>query len=181
MNGKELDSSGDNEYIYLSSRQAVHDIAEFVTSSEALQHFNINGNSNNNVRWIWTLICEKSFINDAEKVKASIESTLAFYGGCDLTPGDDQSSNLDGHTRLIFVNGDVDPWSQLSFFLERGSSSDVLRIKVPGASHHFWTHPVKEADGIHIVEARKVIYRHVYAWLGVIAANSPRHYDLKTE
>ena len=42
----EVDS--DNDYKYLSSRQAVRDIVEFVQSSEASQHFSLNSN----IRWI---------------------------------------------------------------------------------------------------------------------------------
>eukprot|EP00985_Skeletonema_marinoi_P016597 scaffold8949_cov126-Skeletonema_marinoi.AAC.14 len=124
-------------------------------------------------------ICEKSFGIDAKKVKASIESTREYYGGWDLIPGDDKSTVLEGQKRLLFVNGNADPWSELSVNEKRGSSH-VQTINVPGASHHFWTHPVKESDDNHVVEARKAIYRHVYDWLG-INEDSPRHYDLKTE
>jgi hypothetical protein len=124
-------------------------------------------------------ICGKSFHVDAERVKASVESTLLYYGGWDLIPGDDKSSVLEGHKRLLFVNGDVDPWSELSVNEESGRS-DVQTLKVFGASHHFWTHPVKETDDNHVVEARQSIYRHVYDWLGV-DADSSSHYDLKTE
>jgi len=124
-------------------------------------------------------ICEKSFGIDAKKVEASIESTLAYYGGWDLIPGDDKSAVLEGQKRLLFVNGNADPWSELSVNEKRGSSN-VQTIHVPGASHHFWTHPVKESDDNHVVEARQAIYRHVYDWLG-INEDSPRDYDLKTE
>ncbi len=112
-------------------------------------------------------------------MKDSIQSTLAYYGGWDLTPGGDKSGALEGQKRLIFVNGDVDPWSELSVDEKRGNSH-VQKIKVAGASHHFWTHPVRESDDKHVVEARQGIYRQIYDWLE-IDADSPHHYDLKTE
>jgi len=124
-------------------------------------------------------LCEKSFGIDAMKVKEGIESTLLYYGGWDLKPGDDSSSALEGQKRLIFVNGDVDPWSELSVDEKRGSSH-VQSINVPGASHHFWTHPVKDSDDKHIVEARQAIYRHVYDWLGINGESQP-HSELKAE
>ena len=105
-------------------------------------------------------ICEKAFGIDAKKVKDSIQSTLAYYGGWDLTPGDDKSGALEGQKRLIFINGDVDPWSELSVDEKRGSSH-VQKIKVAGASHHFWTHSVRESDDKHVVQARQAIYRQI--------------------
>ena len=120
-------------------------------------------------------ICEKGFGIKANRVYAGIESTLKYYGGWDLVPGRevnsekeiellrDESRALEGHKRLLFVNGDADPWSELSVVNDKR----VQTIKVPGASHHFWTHSVKETDGHHVIEARKAIYRHVYDWLGI--------------
>lgn len=124
-------------------------------------------------------ICEKAFGIEAKEVKESIQSTLEYYGGWDLIPGDDKSGALEGQKRLIFVNGDADPWSELSVDEQRGNSH-VQTMTVHGASHHFWTHPVRESDDKRIVEARQAIYRHIYDWLE-IDADSPHHYDLKTE
>ena len=118
-------------------------------------------------------LCEKSFGIDATKVEEGIESTLLYYGGWNLKPGD-------GQKRLIFVNGDVDPWSELSVDKKRGSSHDVQSINVPGASHHFWTHPLKDSDDNHIVEARQAIHRHVYDWLGINGDTQSR-YELEVE
>jgi hypothetical protein len=58
----------------------------------------------------------------------------------------------------MFVNGDVDPWSELAV-------SDGTRV--PGSSHHFWTHKIKHSDGDAIAAARQEIYDTISSWLGV--------------
>lgn len=92
------------------------------------------------------------------------------YGGWDLSPSSEamESSNASSgphllssngdEQRIMFVNGDVDPWSELAV-------SDGTRV--PGSSHHFWTHKIKHSDGDAIAAARQEIYDTISSWLGV--------------
>jgi hypothetical protein len=41
---------------------------------------------------------------------------------------------------------------------------------VQGASHHFWTHQVKETDGIEVERIREYIYSVVMDWLDIDSA-----------
>lgn len=92
-----------------------------------------------------------------------------------------ENPDSEGQKRLIFVNGGADPWSELSVNESRGRGNvKVKTMKVPGASHHFWTHAVKESDDSKIVDVRKAIYEEIYNWLG-INVDSPSHYVLETE
>jgi len=36
---------------------------------------------------------------------------------------------------------------------------------ISGASHHFWTHQIKDSDSEFVVNARKAIYDTVTTWL----------------
>jgi len=68
-------------------------------------------------------------------------------------------------TRVLSVNGDVDPWSSLAITSEDGGTDDLPTIWVEGASHHFWTHELKETDSLNVKNARLMIYDQVVAWL----------------
>ncbi|KAL7508256.1 hypothetical protein ACHAXN_005317 [Cyclotella atomus] len=135
-------------------------------------------------------LCQKVFGISPEDVRTSIQSTLEYYGGWNLTPSAEAMEgavpasgprnllinggiNADTNDqRILFVNGDVDPWSELAVSEQRGVSNDDEVISVPGASHHFWTHKIKESDGDAIVDAREQIYNVVSSWLGAAAASS---------
>ena len=115
-------------------------------------------------------ICQAAFGIDAETVKQNVDSTLTYYGGWSLTPdthGEDMiaagEDTLDGQKRLIFINGDIDPWQDLSFL---NGNENTPSQSVMGASHHVWTHQVKASDTDHVVQARQAIYDTVFGWLG---------------
>ena len=88
-----------------------------------------------------------------DRVQEGIENTIEFYGGNKLSS-----------TRIMFVNGDVDPWSAQAI-TKGDNSDDESVVMVPGASHHFWTHPIKESDTIWIQAVREMIYVQVGEWL----------------
>ena len=101
-------------------------------------------------------ICARAFGVEMDSVWRSVEQSNEQYGGW----------NIDS-SRILFVNGEVDPWSMLSVDLDHGRSAELPTIWVEGASHHFWTHEVSESDGKNIVEARKAIYGQMIEWLGL--------------
>jgi hypothetical protein len=115
-------------------------------------------------------LCQEAFGISPDDVPTSIQSTLEYYGGWDLSPSSEamESSNASSgphllssngdEQRIMFVNGDVDPWSELAV-------SDGTRV--PGSSHHFWTHKIKHSDGDAIAAARQEIYDTISSWLGV--------------
>merc|ERR1711862_68578 len=118
--------------------------------------------------------CEEIFGISKENVRKNIESTLSYYGGRSLSPASPSENNAGpalqsginaGQKRLLFVTGEVDPWTELAY--TSVGSIDHPSITVKGASHHFWTHMVKESDDKYIVAARKQIYDTVSSWLGV--------------
>eukprot|EP00571_Detonula_confervacea_P014391 CAMPEP_0172303592 /NCGR_PEP_ID=MMETSP1058-20130122/5115_1 /TAXON_ID=83371 /ORGANISM="Detonula confervacea, Strain CCMP 353" /LENGTH=604 /DNA_ID=CAMNT_0013014471 /DNA_START=96 /DNA_END=1910 /DNA_ORIENTATION=- len=122
--------------------------------------------------------CQTAFGIEPDIVKKNIDSTLSYYGGWSLTPntGEHMGPNnhssmlengddtLHGQERIIFVTGDVDPWTELSF---TKGNKDHPSISVHGASHHFWTHKVKDSDSDCVVTARQTIYDTVSDWVGV--------------
>ena len=97
-------------------------------------------------------ICKQAFGVSREDVAANVEKSLKHYGGW----------NMDAE-RILSVNGDVDPWSMLALTSERGDGLPTHWVK--GASHHFWTHAVKDTDGQEVMDAREIIYLKVIQWL----------------
>jgi thymus-specific serine protease len=98
-------------------------------------------------------ICQYAFGIEETEVKDSIDQTKEYYGGRDLI----------GASRILSVNGDVDPWGTLG---RVNSTNEWLpAYEVAGASHHFWTHPVKDTDGDFVQSARGFIYKTVAKWL----------------
>ena len=56
-------------------------------------------------------ICEKAFGIDKNLVPSNVLASLEFYGGWNLKS-----------SRILFVNGDVDPWSMLGVTRAHGSA-----------------------------------------------------------
>lgn len=95
-------------------------------------------------------ICQRAFGIDKDFVKENVEDTLNYYGGWDISS-----------SRILSVNGDVDPWSAMSYSNSGRKNRDLPSIWSNSSSHHFWTHEVKESDGPAIMETREIIYSWV--------------------
>ncbi len=85
-------------------------------------------------------------------MQANIRDTNDYYGG-----------NEPEGTRVLFVNGNIDPWHVLSVL--HSLSPELPAFVVPGASHHAWTHPAAPTDSAAIVRAREQITAIVDGWL----------------
>jgi hypothetical protein len=103
-------------------------------------------------------MCLSVFNVTEETVYEGVEKSNEVYGGW----------NLNG-TRILFVNGDVDPWSTLSV---TPTNEDIIEGElkdssfwVEGASHHFWTHEILDTDGEVVNEGRERIWSTVSGWL----------------
>eukprot|EP00934_Nitzschia_sp_Nitz4_P001565 Nitzschia sp. Nitz4//scaffold362_size15054//11541//13181//NITZ4_008902-RA/size15054-processed-gene-0.14-mRNA-1//-1//CDS//3329549250//1565//frame0 len=98
-------------------------------------------------------ICAAAY--NITNVYENVQASLAHYGGL----------NIDAGSRVLSVNGDVDPWSVLGLHTSPKYSLPVAMVA--GASHHFWTHAVKETDLPEIVAIREYIYSVVMNWLDI--------------
>eukprot|EP00286_Rhodomonas_abbreviata_P001794 CAMPEP_0181289514 /NCGR_PEP_ID=MMETSP1101-20121128/921_1 /TAXON_ID=46948 /ORGANISM="Rhodomonas abbreviata, Strain Caron Lab Isolate" /LENGTH=382 /DNA_ID=CAMNT_0023393737 /DNA_START=329 /DNA_END=1477 /DNA_ORIENTATION=+ len=97
-------------------------------------------------------ICQQAFGVSPEQVNYQIQHGNAVYGGSDI-----QSS------RIIFTNGQIDPWQANGVLEEPNAEEPVLMVT--GASHHFWTHPSLPTDSAAVNEAREIIWKQVGDWL----------------
>lgn len=98
-------------------------------------------------------ICRRIFHLSPSSVKKNIAATTTYY----------RVNNGSEKSRILSINGDVDPWSELAVI---NSTTTLLpAYMVPGASHHYWTHPIKATDDIEIQKARNLIYNTVTTWL----------------
>ncbi len=96
--------------------------------------------------------CALAFGDEGQSVHAAVADTNEAFGG--LTPA---------ASRILFVNGEVDPWRAASVASPPGAGTEVLWV--PGASHHAWTHPPRPSDSPAVVASRAYIDAHVTAWL----------------
>eukprot|EP00904_Undaria_pinnatifida_P007440 jgi/Undpi1/3826/HiC_scaffold_16.g07195.m1 len=97
-------------------------------------------------------LCQKAFGIPPDQVREQIRLTNLYYGG-DRPRG----------SRVIFLNGEIDPWHALGVLETLMPALPAYYIK--GASHHFWTHPSKPTDLPDIIKAREIIWTQVTAWL----------------
>jgi len=90
----------------------------------------------------YTSLCKLVFDIDPSTVAELVNQTNINYGGRDISA-----------TRIVWINGVIDPWRAQAV---TKTYDPVARpsIIVPGASHHFWTHPAKPTDSAFVVKAR---------------------------
>ncbi|KAJ1461761.1 peptidase S28 [Pelagophyceae sp. CCMP2097] len=97
-------------------------------------------------------MCATLFDISAAAVAANVAFTNAFYGG-----------DAPRATRVLFPNGDVDPWSGLGVLDSPGVEEPVMLVS--GASHHAWTHPADTISQPSVADAKKQIQDQVLLWL----------------
>jgi len=104
-------------------------------------------------------MCSLLFNITSDSVYENVQASIDLYGGKKFLDS--------GASNILTVNGNVDPWSVLG--LEESDSTDyLLPVKmVEGASHHFWTHAVKDTDAHEIIKIREYIFSCVMNWLGI--------------
>uniref|UniRef100_A0A6I8Q1D8 Serine protease 16 n=1 Tax=Xenopus tropicalis TaxID=8364 RepID=A0A6I8Q1D8_XENTR len=97
-------------------------------------------------------LCSQIFQVPTESVLQSVQFTNEFYGA------DHPKSS-----RIIFVNGDVDPWHALSVL--KNQSRSEIAILINGTSHCANMSPSHTSDPLSLQEARKEIAAQVATWL----------------
>ena len=98
-------------------------------------------------------------------ISSNVDATNAYYGGSN------PRSVRNATSRILYVNGEVDPWHALSV-LPPGAGPGLPAIMVPGASHHAWTHPAASTDQASVVAGRVAIRAQIQAWLTGAAATA---------
>ena len=139
-NEKELDKA--DEYKYLSSRQAVRDIVEFINSSETSQHFKngkISNNNNNKVRWItfggsypgmlsgWSRLLHPDVVYGAVANSAPVQAEADFRSYNDHVSLDLGQESLVGGSKKcleIFESGHA----EVAAILEGGDVDEINKV-----------------------------------------------------
>ncbi|CAD5235709.1 unnamed protein product [Bursaphelenchus xylophilus] len=98
---------------------------------------------------------DPSFTRD--KIEANIKKTQEFYGGARGYKA----------TRHIHVQGSVDPWHALGFYMKDGEDHgrDVSVHLVEGTSHCYDMYPPSEFDPKGLTEARTAILNKIREWV----------------
>ncbi|XP_027621847.1 thymus-specific serine protease [Tupaia chinensis] len=97
-------------------------------------------------------LCEQVFGLSATSVAQAVAQTNSYYGG--QTPE---------ATRVLFVNGDTDPWHVLSVTQTLGPSEPALLI--PSASHCSDMAPARPSDPPSLLLGRQNISQQLRTWL----------------
>lgn len=97
-------------------------------------------------------LCARAFGVSAQQVTQSVANALSTFGGKGI-----QS------TRIFSTNGEIDPWHANSVL--RAPNAEELTSWVPGASHHFWTHPSLPTDSDEVNWARTRIWNKIAEWM----------------
>ncbi|XP_026315671.1 putative serine protease K12H4.7 [Hyposmocoma kahamanoa] len=91
---------------------------------------------------------------DEKRVDKGVKATNALYGG--------RQPNI---TKVVFVNGDVDPWHSLSVL--KDLSDEAPAILIPNSSHCKVLHRDTEQDSNEMREARKKVKSLIKSWIGL--------------
>ncbi|XP_055988093.1 thymus-specific serine protease [Sorex fumeus] len=97
-------------------------------------------------------LCEQVFGLFLSSVALAVARTNAFYGG--QTPG---------ASRVLFVNGDTDPWHVLSVTQNLGATESALLI--PNGSHCLDMAPERSSDSPSLRLGRQTIVQQLQTWL----------------
>ena len=97
-------------------------------------------------------MCARAFDMDKDSVYENIAFANDMYGG----------DNIQG-TRIMYPNGEIDPWRANGVMSPPNDQSPVLYVE--GASHHAWTHEAQGTDTDNVVAAKQAIWDQVTAWL----------------
>ena len=95
--------------------------------------------------------CMADYKISKETVEENINQTNLNYG-----------SDTPSGSRVLWVNGQVDPWHGLSV---NTALPGMPILYVKGASHHAWTHPLSDCSQQTVLDARQAIRSQVTAWL----------------
>jgi serine protease 16 len=102
-----------------------------------------------------TLLCKESFGLKLAQVKERIKFSNEYYGG-----------NQPHATRIVFVNGDIDPWHYLSVLQDNfENGNDITAVYIPGASHCQNMRPSSVNDTLVMKEAKLKIRNKVAEWV----------------
>jgi hypothetical protein len=112
-------------------------------------------------------ICQRAFGIEPNEVADNVQATLEYYGGWNIQTN-----------RVLSINGDVDPWSDLSYSNSGRKSDGLDSYWSVGASHHYWTHEVKATDGFTIMRTREYIYNWVMQQLDEFDSNQRDQTDI---
>ncbi|XP_054209995.1 thymus-specific serine protease isoform X3 [Homo sapiens] len=97
-------------------------------------------------------LCEQVFGLSALSVAQAVAQTNSYYGG--QTPG---------ANKVLFVNGDTDPWHVLSVTQALGSSESTLLIRT--GSHCLDMAPERPSDSPSLRLGRQNIFQQLQTWL----------------
>ncbi|CAK9063217.1 Thymus-specific serine protease (Serine protease 16), partial [Durusdinium trenchii] len=106
----------------------------------------------NTIQWALEL-CQLLFDISPAQVLANIDATNRYYGG----------SNFPDATKVVFPNGEVDPWHWESNLVSPEPNVDTIFVK--GASHCEWMHPEVPGMPMQLILAKEAIQRRIAAWL----------------
>lgn len=133
--------------------------------------------------WPWQTCAEFGFYQSCEvgsqcpfaRGYASVADEISICAQFGLTPAmvaDNVAFSNDVYggaqpkgSRILFPNGDVDPWTGLGVLKSPAPTEPVMMVV--GASHHAWTHPADTVTQQTVRDAKSVIQAQVTQWLAV--------------
>nr|XP_056701727.1 thymus-specific serine protease [Euleptes europaea] len=97
-------------------------------------------------------ICAEVFNVSRDRVQEAVAFTNEYYG-----------ADCPKASRVLFVNGDIDPWHALSVL--RNQSRSELALLINGTAHCANMMPSRPTDPLPLIQARKWISAQVGEWL----------------
>lgn len=166
-------ATGEEPCLDASHKQTIKDLSDT----------NLDSAYNGERQWYYQTCTEFGFFQTCEDASCPFSRMLTLQAQTDLCPEvfNVPQHSLPGHIaftnkyyggdhpdtdRVLYVNGDIDPWHELSVLEENLDKEDKdMAILIKGTSHCADMNPGGAADRPALKQARKAIERKVAKWL----------------
>jgi len=102
----------------------------------------------------YTGICRDVFGTNANTIGKSVDYTNAYYGARNV-----------GSSKIVFLNGSVDPWHALGFTTETANPEEMPVFYIKGTAHCADMYGSRPTDLPTLVRAREQAWKYLDQWL----------------
>lgn len=125
----------------------------FQTCNELMSATCGNGVTDMFFPYTWNASAERERCQQEFGISPDFYRTIMLYGG----------DSFETASKIIFSNGELDPWAALGVL--EPPSEDVVVLLIPGAAHHLDMRFARPSDSVELVRARNIEKNYIRKWI----------------
>lgn len=125
----------------------------FQTCNELMSATCGNGVTDMFFPYAWNASAERERCQQEFGISPDFYRTIMLYGG----------DSFETASKIIFSNGELDPWAALGVL--EPPSEDVVVLLIPGAAHHVDMRFASPSDSVDLVRARNIEKNYIRKWI----------------